>query len=33
VALSRMILGLHYPTDVIAGGVIGALTASWMIGS
>jgi undecaprenyl-diphosphatase len=32
VALSRMILGLHYPTDVIAGGVIGALTASWMIG-
>ena len=31
VALSRMILGLHYPTDVIAGGAIGALTASWMI--
>lgn len=31
VALSRMILGLHYPTDVIAGAVIGTLTASWMI--
>jgi len=24
VALSRMVLGLHYPSDVIAGGLIGA---------
>ncbi len=31
VALSRMVLGLHYPTDVIAGGAIGALTACWML--
>ena len=29
VALSRVILGLHYPSDVIAGAVIGALL-SWM---
>jgi len=33
VALSRMVLGLHYPTDVIAGAAIGASTASWMIAS
>jgi undecaprenyl-diphosphatase len=28
IALSRVILGLHYPTDVIAGGAIGALLAA-----
>lgn len=27
VALSRMVLGLHYPSDVAVGGVIGAATA------
>ncbi len=24
IALSRMVLGLHYPTDVVAGGLLGA---------
>jgi membrane-associated phospholipid phosphatase len=31
VALSRMILGLHYPSDVIVGAVIGASVASCII--
>ena len=29
VALSRVILGLHYPTDVVAGGTLGAILA-WL---
>ncbi|MEJ2479608.1 MAG: phosphatase PAP2 family protein [Acidihalobacter sp.] len=28
VALSRMVLGLHYPSDVIAGALIGSTTAT-----
>ncbi len=31
IALSRMILGLHYPSDVLVGTVIGAAVASLMI--
>jgi undecaprenyl-diphosphatase len=34
IALSRMVLGLHYPTDVVAGGALGAgvalATLNWM---
>lgn len=32
IAMSRVVLGLHYPSDVVAGGVLGALigTASMM---
>ncbi|MFC1395387.1 phosphatase PAP2 family protein [Acinetobacter junii] len=31
VALSRMVLGLHYPSDVIVGAIIGASVASIII--
>jgi undecaprenyl-diphosphatase len=27
IALSRVVLGLHYPSDVLAAAVIGALTS------
>lgn len=35
IAMSRMVLGLHYPTDVLAGGALGAVialtTMSWIV--
>lgn len=31
VALSRMVLGLHYPTDVIVGAFIGACVATFIV--
>jgi len=33
IALSRIVLGLHYPSDVIAGGVIGGYVASVLVSS
>ena len=32
VALSRVVLGLHYPTDVVAGGIVGGVLASASLG-
>jgi undecaprenyl-diphosphatase len=31
IALSRMVLGLHYPSDVIVGALIGASVASLIV--
>ena len=28
VAVSRIVLGLHYPSDVVVGGLIGAVIAA-----
>ena len=32
IALSRVVLGLHYPSDVIAGAVLGASVAGLTMG-
>jgi undecaprenyl-diphosphatase len=32
IALSRVVLGLHYPSDVLVGAAIGATTAGLMLG-
>lgn len=32
IALSRVVLGLHYPSDVLAGGLLGATIASLTMG-
>lgn len=31
VAVSRLVLGLHYPSDVVVGGVLGAATAALVL--
>ena len=31
IALSRVVLGLHYPSDVLAGALIGALMAGGVL--
>ena len=28
IAVSRVVLGLHYPSDVVVGALIGAITAA-----
>ena len=28
IAISRIVLGLHYPSDVVVGALIGAITAA-----